>query len=272
MLGKLFKYEFRATARTFLPMYAILLAASVFARIFYTSSMDSNTPFVIVTLIMTMLFSATWVVTLVIILRRFWTNLLGREGYLTNVLPVAPWKHVFSKMCTSAVWCILGVIVSAASILIMVFSVPAISEFAFKHFARFVSEAAAAVKQYNIVGQSILFIVQLILSSLAAVFSFILMAYTAMSIGQLVNRHRVWASIGAYFGISIVQSIAVTGINASVANAGITADTLNSVYSLADAAARVNNYLFINLLMALIFCGVYFFVSSIILKKRLNLQ
>ena len=40
MLGKLLKYEFRATARVFLPMYALLLVMSAVARLVYGAQMN----------------------------------------------------------------------------------------------------------------------------------------------------------------------------------------------------------------------------------------
>ena len=83
MLKKLFKYEFSATGRIFLPMYAALLVMSLIARVFYSvEGLQSDILIALITMLLVMLFTAVWVITFVIIIRRFWDNLLGRQGYL----------------------------------------------------------------------------------------------------------------------------------------------------------------------------------------------
>lgn len=77
MLGKLLKYEFRATARVFLPMYALLLVMSVVARLIYGAQMTQaqgvllNILTVVVTVAVIGLLVAVAVVTLLLICRRF---------------------------------------------------------------------------------------------------------------------------------------------------------------------------------------------------------
>ena len=41
MLGKLMKYEFKATARVFLPLFALIIPMSLLTKIFLNTTADS---------------------------------------------------------------------------------------------------------------------------------------------------------------------------------------------------------------------------------------
>lgn len=283
MLGKLFKYEFRATGRIFLPAYAVLLVMSVVARLFYGNGRmygfdggeSEGLLAGIITLIMVMLFTAVWVVTLVVTLRRFWTNLLGREGYLTNVLPVHPWEHMLSKLVTASVWNILSSLVSVLALWIMLGGVLNLLDINWSEFMEFWRDLRQALAREGATGQAILLAVQGTLVSLLSVFQFILSVYAAMCVGQLVNTHRIWASIGAYFGINIAQSTFFSQVGGGVLASrffGTTVYSYEGPISVARELARVNELFLWCLVLELIFCAALFFAGTWILRKRLNLQ
>lgn len=274
MLGKLFKYEFSATGRIFLPMYAALLVMSVIARIFYTSNIRSDIATMLITMLLVMLFTAVWVVTLVIIVRRFWSNLLGREGYLMNVLPVNPWEHVLAKTVTSGVWVIAGMIVSTAAFLIMLFGLSELADVDWRVFFSDFSKFISYLRDENLAGPAVLAIVQFVLLMVVCSFEFVLTAYAAMCIGQLANNHRTLASIGAYFGLDIVQSLIT-----NLANEGGYFNIVSMVPSGTDyteyarrSLVSTNQFMALLLLLTAAICAAMFFVSSILLKKKLNLQ
>lgn len=272
MLRKLFKYEFGATGRVFLPMYAALLVMSLVSHLFYTAHIRSDILNVIITMVMVMLFTAVWVVTLVIIIKRFSTNLLGREGYLMHVLPVSPWQHVLAKTGTSAVWVIAGMVVSMIAFLVMLLGIPELDWLDFREFMDEMSKAVDYLSQEGLLGQVVLFAVQGILLMICASCEFILSAYAAMCIGQLVNRHRTWAGIGAYFGINIVQSFVMQLVNETdIFNVTVTLPR-GYEYSYSSGLAAANRAMAMFLLINVLVCAAMFFVSSILLKKKLNLQ
>jgi len=123
MLGKLLKYEFKATARIFLLAYLVLVVlagvnaailafkpatASAFSIVFGVMSTLSTTLFVIAA-------GGVFILTLVIIVMRFY-RMLGTEGYLWFTLPVTPAQHIFGKLIPSAVWTICTSVVMIGSI------------------------------------------------------------------------------------------------------------------------------------------------------------
>ena len=267
MLSKLFKYEFKATGRIFLPMYGILLLASVLSRLFFSFRGDSDLPSVLIVMVMVMLFTAVWVVTIVIILRRFWVNLLGREGYLTNVLPVHPWQHVFSKMITAAVWCILGMLVSLLAFLILLSCY--VSLFG-QHLSDLFRELGILLEELQVrglLGGSISALVLVLFNGLFSCFLFLLMIYAAMCVGQLVNRHRVAASVGAYFGVSILLSLVenLLGTEVLFDSGAVTISAMGHLTS-------INLCLGLSLLVSALFSVALFFLSTYLLRRRLNLQ
>ena len=281
MLGKLFKYEFRATGRIFLPAYAVLLVMSIVTRLFYgnggvfVGGANNNSELLagIATLVMIMLFTAVWVVTLAMTLRRFWTNLLGREGYLTNVLPVHPWEHMFSKLVTASVWNILSGLASILALWIMLGGVLNLIDLS--NFIEFWRELRQRLAEEGATGQAVLLAVQVAVSTLLSVFQFILSVYAAMCVGQLVNTHRIWASIGAYFGVSIARSTLFSQIGGRVLTArffGTTVYSYEGPISVVRELARVNELILWYIALELIFCTALFFAGTWILRKRLNLQ
>lgn len=297
MLRKLCKYEFRATGRIFLPAYAVLLVMSFVARLFYSANLareftTEGRATLIVTMVMVMLFTAVWVVTLVVVIRRFWTNLLGREGYLMNVLPVSPWEHVCSKAVTSLVWVLLSGLVSAAALFIMLMGTTGLVDWRdiFYFGSRAWNEGWDYLRAEGAEVQAVLLIVQSVVDGLLSVISMILTAYAAMSIGQLANRHRVGASIGAYFGITIARSIVssllfidtVLGSFSSVIFGGfsvVSGGDGPTVYfyrglehGLREFLTTFNSHLLYQLLFELAVCAALFWLSQRLLKKRLNLQ
>ena len=104
MLGKLTKYEIKATARIFLPLYAGLLLFALINKVFIEINL-LQTKMAFLSAISGMIYFfiivATFIITLVVMIQRFYKNLLSDEGYLMFTIPVTPSKHIISKMIVS---------------------------------------------------------------------------------------------------------------------------------------------------------------------------
>ena len=103
---KLLKYEWKACARICLPLYGVLILMSFVTHLLYSIPQNSTFGFMLPA-ISSMLYMgvmmAAFVVTAVILIQRFYKNLLGSEGYLMFTLPVTVSQHLFSKTIIAVV-------------------------------------------------------------------------------------------------------------------------------------------------------------------------
>ena len=129
MLGKLLKHEFRATGRIMLPLMGALLALALMANLSIrgmTSSL-SDIPalrilFILILIFFGMGIVAVGVMALVVMVSRFYRNLLKSEGYLMFTLPVSVHELVWAKLIVSLVW-----FVATALLIFLVMSLTALN-------------------------------------------------------------------------------------------------------------------------------------------------
>ncbi|TQW45448.1 ABC transporter permease, partial [Clostridioides difficile] len=110
MLGKLLKYELKASGRIFIPLYIAILIVAVFNGIFMNTNILQVQGIGI--LVLTSLFMALGVLTIVVTIQRFRKNLLGDEGYLMFTLPVSTSSLILSKCITALIYAVLSFIVA----------------------------------------------------------------------------------------------------------------------------------------------------------------
>src|SRR5699024_1205776 len=127
MLGKLLKYEFKSTGRLFGVIYLLIMILSLMigllGRRYMTISVaiwnhDGIRLAALAILIVAyfVMLVAMVVVTFVVILQRFYKNLLEGEGYLMHTLPVPTWMLVASKLIAAVIWDILGFVIIILSL------------------------------------------------------------------------------------------------------------------------------------------------------------
>ena len=108
MLTKLLKHEFRATARIMGPLYLVLLAVALgfnfSARLMDSGNFVLNMLAALVVMAYVVAITAVFIVAFILMLQRFYKNLLGDEGYIMFTLPASVHQHVWSKLIVSAVW------------------------------------------------------------------------------------------------------------------------------------------------------------------------
>ena len=128
MLRKLLKHEFRATGRTMLPLYLILLATSIGANFSTRGLLETDYQVLdILGGLLVMAFAvaivAVCVMSMVVMVQRFYKNLLQDEGYVMMTLPVSVHQQVWSKLIVSAVWFALTIVMVCLAGFIMAFNI-----------------------------------------------------------------------------------------------------------------------------------------------------
>ncbi len=250
MLGKLLKYEFKATARILLPIYLLLILVALIAG--FTISPSKSIFSSVIVLVFFGLALASVVITLVITVQRFQNNLLGDEGYLMFTLPVSVSSLILSKLIVAVCWFIIGTIAGIISACAL--SLTAVNSIDFIAFFQDFRMAMAAVE-----AEQWLMMLQTIIACIMSYALFVLVIYTSLSIGQLpvAGKHRKGASLLAFFLIYIIYAFigAVFG------------DFMTSLTNLSFATNLGIAMAFDLLLIVIMFLFIRF-----ILSKHLNLE
>mgnify|MGYP004476587233 FL=1 len=276
MLKKLFKYDFLSMGKILLPMYGAMLIVGVVSAIslrpaFYGISGENIGVFAMVALVLYFaLFGAVCIMSIYLSVRRFKNNLLGAEGYLSNVLPVSPGKHIMSKALSATLWQIItaaATFISHIIVMLITFTVPD-----FTGFSELFGAVAAMLERLNSHGADICAIVSEIafcaVLGIVILFELNLMFYAAMTIGHTVNRRKTAASFGSFVGLYIISQIVNTFLlkvcNAVVPMFGVKAGPMN-IYGFLAVTVPL-------LILTAAYSAVYFFVSRYFLSKKLNLE
>jgi len=276
MLGKLLKYEFKSTMRLFLPTYAATIVFALLSRLFLSVSALQNfwggRLFSIVLMLYVLIILMTFVLTFVLVIQRFYKNLLRDEGYLSNTLPVSVDSHIWGKAIPATIWSILSFIVVMASLFILILSKDNLTYF-MDNWSSFLSE-------YNTyTSMSIgLLIFELIILLIISILSSTMAFYASLCIGQLANSHKVLLSIVAYFCLGIVVGMLTTAISGSaLINMGdlfvgdYYYDT-NTYTGTIITAADIMQVIGITAITQIVTGAIYYFISRYVLKRKLNLE
>ncbi len=259
MLGKLLKYELGATARIFLPLYGALIVVSMANNLLMRLQLDSLT--IVGFLALFGLMVATAVLTIVILIERFYSNLLGSEGYLMFTLPVGVGSLVASKLIVSLIWIFCGLLTGAASGAILFLS-DLMRAFKSQPFVDQVRSFAELLEGF--LGARPDFWV-LALAAAAVIMSavaLVLTIYASLSVGQLpvFHRFRIAASFVAFFVINTAFSAVGTPVF----------DALISSHP--ESGSIVISGLWVMLAESSARTALMYLITYFILKRRLNLE
>ena len=286
MLGKLFKYEMRATGRTFLWLYIAFAAISIVNAVFgpgavatlnVTAGGDAAqviapaqnlVPEVlhgVIVLLYSLAVVAIVIVTFVVVILRFYRSLLGNEGYLMMTLPVSREQHMLSKFSAAMVWTICSAALVFGSILLMIASMDG-----FPAIAEGINEM---IRMGVPVGRFAFFLVILLLASSA---SGILMLYAAMSVGPNLLKNRVGGSILAYILIYIAFTIVAFAVLAGVGSALIGPGVLAGGtgihgYMTANFVDNISTFAIVGLACHVAYAAGCWFLTRFMLRRKLNL-
>ncbi len=279
MTGKLIKYEFRSSIKLMALIWAAIIVSSVLFSLcgnaFQRAVVGGSDPQVaglfgeIVTFITGFMYfmsiMAMIVITLVLIVMRFYKGLFGSEGYLMNTLPVKPWQLITSKGIVAAVLVIAGVAVSVISVMILagLSGIADITE-AFR-------EISAVMKAEPML---ILTAIELLIIVIVGLLKSIYQVYASLAIGQLVNKYRILLALGAYIGINIALSVIAMILMTTAGATGVSDWFINtiSVYDI-DSVLNVSQaFMAVIFGLTVIQLAAFHVVTERIMSLKLNLQ
>lgn len=268
MLGKLIKHEFKATYKLFLAMYCGVVLLSVIngglsqLHLSGTAAQILRIPRTLFMLGYILTVFALVLLTLFIMIQRFYKNLTGDEGYLMHTLPVRTGQLIFSKLVVAWTWIVATAVVIGASIFLLVGMMLRFSDVL--HGIGMVFQEVQKVLGVHLVPVLLLLVVFALVTVAYSCLTF----YLAISIGQQFPKHKLLASFLSYMGVNLVIQIA------------------SSIFSLINLLPQVS-YLQPNefppigffysvfsvesLIMAAVAVGC-FLITNYMFKNRLNLE
>lgn len=284
MLKKLLKYEFMSTGRVFGLCYAGVLGAALLLRILGALAWDNTGNQTAVQMLLpvtdiaagisSLLYGgmviAVIVVTFIFILQRFYKNLLGGEGYLMQTLPVTPRQLISSKLIAAVVWTVLSSIVVILSVLVLAMSG--------EMFGELVRDLGDIIRFYHETFATPLTVLalEMIVVCVVGIAASVLQIYAAIMIGHQAAKHKIALAVGAYFGISVVVSVAssiLMNVLYHIVPNGVWNALSDWLFGMNDTPMLLVHilllgYLVFNLVLAVIF----FVVTEWMMRRNLNLE
>ncbi|MDF2485562.1 MAG: putative rane protein [Herbinix sp.] len=261
MLSKLLKHEFKATARLMLPLYLVLCVLTIVDRIALSIEFKGalNVIPVFATFAYGLSIVAIAVVSFVIIVLRFYKNLMTDEGYLMFTLPTKSHQLINSKLLVSFVWNIASILVIILSIF-GVMATPDRMDLFRDGYQMFISELKQEFGAFNMS----LFLFEFIVLMIVGLINNILIIYVSIAVGQLFNGHKVLGSFAAYIGIGTVIQIVMTVLFITL---GV---LFNKSFSESSSVPQIIFPITIGFL--LLTNVLYYWGTDFIFKRKLNLE
>ena len=276
MLGKLIKHEFRATARIMLPVSGALLILALLGNLSIRglSGSLSNVPALRLFLVFVVVafgaaIVAAAVMAMVIMISRFYRNLLKDEGYLMFTLPVSVHGLVWAKVIVSLVWFLVtgGLICLVCSATSLNISGTSLAT-AFSEMPSW-AEIKEALKEIGIYDRLFGLTLQGILAGLLVLVTTCLHFYAAMSLGHMFSKNKILLSI-AFF---VVISFAFSMMQMSFGMAGLeTLDRFNPLFEAENEFRYMSVLLWVFIGLKALQGAVLYFATVLSLKKGLNLE
>lgn len=265
MLGKLLKYELKATSKFFIPMYLVIVGMCILNGFFMTSDNVVVGQRIVVSIIGALLVALV-TLTIIVCINRFRKNLLGDEGYLMFTIPAKTYKIILSKYICSILWITLTFLVTSISYFILILQQSSsigviygegVTLYLDDKIISF-TELAQTNKDFIIIFSALVLIMSLISIIIFTV-------YNSLAIAQLpiFSKYKNIASILIFLFINII----IKAINTFINGTGPKPDISNLEF-----IGAFTKVMTIGILQNLSIIIILFITLNYTLTKKLNLD
>lgn len=285
MLTKLTKHEFLSCSRIAFPTYIIVLILAVVGRFltWLTSRQYilDNIPstFVKIMQVLSSLISVLYVViflsllilTLFMMIYRFYKNFFTDEGYLMLTLPTSTPSLIFSKLFNAWIWIFISAAVALLSLWITLGHYEDITD-TFGNLFKSIGDLIDREKDFleEELGVPLwVFAAEIVLFIFAYITNFLLSWYASVSFGMLISKkHKIIGTLAAYFILYILTVII------QFAYLGAITTIIPDYYTiLEESAGKALQIVTLgSTIIYVIFSIGYFVLSTYILRHKLNLD
>ena len=278
MLGKLMKYELRATGRTMLPLFLLTLLLSVFTRMStavvqhtHTNITESLNMLLIFAFVLALVGTAVFSVVLMVV--RFRNNLMTDEGYLMFTLPVSVHQLLWAKLLVSMLWFVAVFCVDALAILLAIYEDGMLAG-----LPEFIRSAFENMDRYYAVN-GLLYMLEFLGVLLVSMVTACLLFYAPISIGNSFATHKTLLSVVFYFVIqAILQIFGVAVLSGVVSDTAFhrlltdAMDNLGRIDTPVTAMQAAHGTMLLALFTELFLGAILYFLTYFMLRKHRNLQ
>ena len=262
MLGKLMKYEWKATWKFILIANLMITVMTIMANVtvkldFFSYEQPNVIQFIAIMVMMTYILSmfAMIIGVAIFLVYRFYTSTYSDQGYLLHTLPVDKHHIIIAKVLVSALWIILCEFIMYLSVIILVAANGEVFETLKDGMDSIISitiSETATVRGFAVVMSLVAFLFSL--------FAKLLKVTACISLGQLSANHKLLVSILYYFGIYIVQQILGVIYLAFIA----AINKINSFYDMYGWESM--------LVSGIVYSVVFYLITWYVMDKKLNLE
>ncbi len=269
MVRKLMKYECIAYARSILPMNAILLGVAILLRLvqlFENRSNAYNIVFGSSIVVYVLGILVCGVMTVALIVRRFYKNLYTAEGYLSFTLPVNHHQHIAAKLLSALIASLTTAVAIGLSVCLATFG-----DVCWELFKAAAYLAGKFFRLYG--GHGVAYCFEFAAMCLITVAALYLLFYACITVGQLANKGRVALAFGTFFGYYVVTQM----FNTVLLVLGISFYDVLHIEQLMEWLAE-HPFTAIHLLLCgiallqLVLGVIYYLITHAIMKHKLNLE
>ncbi|MBQ7408768.1 MAG: hypothetical protein IJW13_05825 [Clostridia bacterium] len=228
MLSKLYKHEFKALLRWFIPIWCAIIALSILNRVssevgnllqiglFSEEYNQYELPEILVIIYsvfstsLTVLYSmgimAAFVLCIIVIALRFYKNLFTSEGYFTFTLPFTPMQHLVCKLLCGVIMFIASVFVVLTSLLIVGVGTDVFNEFITQNLdlLNVLIQSGSGFSVFMLFNECVILL-------LLSIFVSLLGFYCSISFGQAF-RNKIGGSILSYLIISAISEAVLSAV------------------------------------------------------------
>ena len=274
MLRKLLKHEFRATGRIMLPLYLILLATAIGANFSTRGLLETDLKVLdllggLLVMAFAVAIIAVCVMSMVVMVQRFYKNLLQDEGYVMMTLPVSVHQHIWSKLIVSAVWFALTLVVVCLACLIMAFDVELVQQIA-AGFRELFQEIYRNLSTYYAINGTAI-VAEFLVLCFVGCCAMCLQFYAALAIGHSFPNHKMAWSVLWFFLIQFIMQF-LGGMGIMLLDESWFHHLLLGWTDNISAMASVHLGMVTVILGEVVYGAVFYILTTYFLKKRLNLE
>jgi hypothetical protein len=278
MLGKLFVSEIKQTYKPMATVAAILVLSTLLANLetsvmrWFNVASDNVVGSIINALMGLIFFGSVFAVVIVgfvFLIGGFYKSMYSERGYLTHTLPVSSNMTFSVKFIVATLWMVVAAVVIVVCCLFRgtIITGEGIGEF-LSRIGEFFKMELPVISDLVFFGKTAGgTVVKFAGMAFFGILSSFLFFFTAITLGQLSNEHKVGCAIGAGVGLYMIQQL-LGFIVIIVFMVG----QLSKVVDLPGEIEIINRAAVAGMILYLVFLVAEYAVDMYIVKRHLNLQ